>query len=502
MGTSVIIIGAGIAGLSAGCYAQMNGFQSRVFELHSLPGGLCTAWKRGGYVFDGCIEWLMGTNPQSGLHRVWTELGAVQGRRFVAPEEFMRYETRDGQSVVFYSDVDRFERHLIELAPQDTPVIKEMARAVRRIAGLDMPVDPTPIDMLRLVTKVLPALGYIKKYGQIDICDYANRFSSPLIREAIAGVADLSGYPALGLLMPLAVRSAKNGGYPLGGSLEFSEAIARRYTDLGGQVNYRSRVERILVENDRAVGVRLVDGTEYRADYVISAADGHATIFDMLEGKYVDDRIRSFYEGGLEPFPPMIQVSLGVARDFSDEPRMMRFSLPEPVEIAGRTERSIGVKHFCGDPAMAPAGKSALVLSFLANYEYWCELHKDHSRYDEEKKRIAQMVIACLEGRFPGITEQVEVIDVATPMTFERYTGNWRASFEGWLISTKTVSMMFGPNTIPKTLPGLANFHMIGQWTTIGGGLPPAAQDGRNVIRRICRFERRPFRVELPAGEK
>jgi phytoene dehydrogenase-like protein len=62
---SIIIIGAGISGLAAGCYGQMNGYKTWIFELHSAPGGLCTAWKRKGYTFDGCIHWLVG-NPPAG----------------------------------------------------------------------------------------------------------------------------------------------------------------------------------------------------------------------------------------------------------------------------------------------------------------------------------------------------------------------------------------------------------------------------------------------------
>ena len=65
---SIIIIGAGFAGLSVGIYAQMNGYHTQIFEMHSLPGGLCTAWKRKGYTIDGCIHWLMGTNPSSDLN--------------------------------------------------------------------------------------------------------------------------------------------------------------------------------------------------------------------------------------------------------------------------------------------------------------------------------------------------------------------------------------------------------------------------------------------------
>ena len=67
----VIIIGGGIAGLSCGCYLQMNGFQTEILEAGARPGGLCTAWHRGPYVFDGCLRWLIGTRPPSAFHQVW-----------------------------------------------------------------------------------------------------------------------------------------------------------------------------------------------------------------------------------------------------------------------------------------------------------------------------------------------------------------------------------------------------------------------------------------------
>ena len=87
MTQSILIIGAGIAGLSAGCYGQINGYKTQIFELHDKPGGLCTAWKRsgrsssGGYTFDGCIEWLVGsrdggiqtTAGPCALHADWPE---------------------------------------------------------------------------------------------------------------------------------------------------------------------------------------------------------------------------------------------------------------------------------------------------------------------------------------------------------------------------------------------------------------------------------------------
>src|SRR3974377_1043369 len=75
----IIIIGAGVAGLSCGCYLQMNGYRTMILEANALPGGLCTGWERGPYVFDGCLRWLVGTNPSSAFHQVWRELGAIAG---------------------------------------------------------------------------------------------------------------------------------------------------------------------------------------------------------------------------------------------------------------------------------------------------------------------------------------------------------------------------------------------------------------------------------------
>jgi phytoene dehydrogenase-like protein len=93
---SIIIIGAGLAGLSAGCYGQMNGYHTRIYEMHNIPGGLCTSWKRKGYTFDGCIHYVMGS--RFGIyHRFYEELGAVQGRRMVDNEELLRVEGSGGK---------------------------------------------------------------------------------------------------------------------------------------------------------------------------------------------------------------------------------------------------------------------------------------------------------------------------------------------------------------------------------------------------------------------
>lgn len=104
---SIIIIGAGFAGLSAGIYAQMNGYRTRIFEMHTLPGGLCTAWKRQGYTIDACVHWLVGSAPGGSFRRYWEEVGIAQGREFVNLDEFARYEGADGRTLILHSDGSR-----------------------------------------------------------------------------------------------------------------------------------------------------------------------------------------------------------------------------------------------------------------------------------------------------------------------------------------------------------------------------------------------------------
>ena len=117
MDDTIIIIGAGIAGLAAGCYAQMNGYQSQIFELHSLPGGLCTSWVRKGYTFDGCIHYLFGSGEGQPFNQVWQELGAFPGQGFVDHEELIRITGAGGRTLVVYSDPDRLEAHLLKHSP-------------------------------------------------------------------------------------------------------------------------------------------------------------------------------------------------------------------------------------------------------------------------------------------------------------------------------------------------------------------------------------------------
>jgi len=494
---NLLIIGAGAAGLSAGCYAQMNGFRSRIFEMHTIPGGLCTSWRREGYLFDGAVRYLIGTGEHTRGYPMWRELGVLPGRGTHYYDEFICYAGRDGREVHFYTNPDKLEAHLLELSPEDEDPIREFTQALRELGNFDLPLDLSPDDAAEGLHFGRIMLGHavpMLRWLNVTVRHFAQRFRDPLLREALPGFFQCTppDFPMLMLLMTLAPMGTRSSGYPLGGSLMLAEAMARRYKELGGEIEYGARVSEILVENNAAVGVRLADGSEHRADVVISAADGRATIFELLGGRYADDEIRRRYDG-LPVAESIVQVSIGVKRDLSALPPMLDFPLDAPIDMGGALHRRLVLKHYCFDPAMADPGKSALTVWAEANFDHWKCLRKDEARYAAEKDRIGQEVVAALDRRFPGLAADVEVVDVATPTTYERYTGNWRGSIHGWALGMKKMQFMMRMG-MSKTLPGLHNFYMIGQWVEPAGNVQLSAASGRDVIEMICRQHNEDFK--------
>jgi phytoene dehydrogenase-like protein len=502
MAKKIVIIGAGIAGLSAGCYARMNGYDAEIFEAHSQPGGLCTSWQRGDYTIDGCIHWLTGSSPGNNFYKLWEELGAVQGRRMIDHDIFYRYVDRDGKTLNLYSDVDRLEAHLLELAPEDRDAIENLCRMIRRFAGFDMPVGKADelynvFDYVPMMIRMLPYMKDLQYCSETSISDFANGLKNPFLREVLPIAFFSSDMNLVGLVMTMALLHKRAGGYPEGGSLAFSKAIEERFLGLGGSVKYNTPVERVLVEEDRAVGVRLQNGTEVCADYVISACDLRTTIYDFLGGHYMDPLHNQLLTTG-ELFPSSIQISYGVDMDFSDQPACVGecFRLETPFAYGSEQTEWFTVKDYRYDPTLAPEGKTVVVCMLLVeDYRYWEKLSEDKKAYAAEKKRIADAAAEVLEQRYPGFTSSIEVTDVVTPVTYTKYTGNWKGTYMTW---KSTPEQSKKTRVIPKTLPELEHFYLASMWVMAPGGIPSAAKAARDVLQLICKDDRRRFKTSTP----
>lgn len=527
---SMIIIGGGLGGLSTGCYAQMNGYRTRIFEMHEIPGGCCTAWERGDFTFDCCVSWLLGNGPGNEMHQIWLELGALQGKEMRHFDVFNIVRGRDGRAVYFYSDPDRLEAHLLSLSPADAGPIRDFCRGLRRFrACLSVYPFLKPVGLMgrferwRMLASFLPYANVIRKSMAVLMTDYSARFKDPLLREAFNFILyeKHPAFPVLPFYFQLASHANLSAGVPEGGSLGLSESIERRYRRLGGEITCNAKVEEVLVDNDRAVGVRLSDGREFRSDIVVSACDGHTTTMKLLKGRYLDETYRKLYTRTIEEpgmvFPGYVMLFLGLDRPFPQGDPCTTHLLDESVaaKLTGLRHPSVNVqfrsRHF---PELSPEATTVVYATYFSDTAPWRALNEGHQEqhtrryrgqtvhtrplrhgraYYAAKQQVRETLVAFLDERFPGLREAITVRDLSTPLTQVRYTGNHDGTVLGWqpfVDSGETMERQikkYGPG-----LPGLENFYLSGVWATTGG-LIRAAAAGRHVVQFICRDDGREF---------
>ena len=111
----VVVIGAGISGLSAGIYAARAGFDVTILEQHNIPGGLSTSWSRKGYYFEGGMHWLTGSSPKMPLNKVWHETGALQDNNPVENRDpLYNLIDENGKTLSLYRYLPQMQKALID----------------------------------------------------------------------------------------------------------------------------------------------------------------------------------------------------------------------------------------------------------------------------------------------------------------------------------------------------------------------------------------------------
>lgn len=493
MTKKIVIVGAGIAGLSAGVHACRNGYEAEIYEMHDLPGGLCTAWERKGYTFDGCIHYLVGTKPGSQFNNFWCEIGALDNVEIIDHDIFMDIESDSlDEAVKIYCDLDRLEEHLIGLAPEDRKVLATMFEAARAFSCATWPLDK-PHELYKvwqmplMFFKMMPLFKIMGRYSRVSVREYLQELKNPVVKKVLSLVIP-EGYSMTSLLSTLACFHNRDSGFPQGGSLKFAHSIANRFLEVGGKIHYGCRVKEVVIKNNRADGLLLENGSTVQGDLVISAADLHHTAYKLLRGKYLTPLIKeSFSE---LPTYSSALVFLGVNADLSREADNISLQLELPIKLGDLENHYLYLTNFSFDPTLAPPGKSVIRASLFSSYDYWSKLAKNSDLYRDRKDQLLSQVVSEVKRVYPIAESQVEASDVVTPVTFNRYTNVYRGAYMGWLVPPES-----GRFRIPKQIPNLEHFYQIGQWLEPPAGLPGSMLSGRHVIQMICHADKKPFRT-------
>lgn len=493
----VIIIGAGISGLTAGIFSRELGLETDIYEMNTIPGGECTGWSRKGYHFDNCIHWLTGTNKESDLYKVWEKIGALRDDIDIINHDYFLAVNIDGQTVYLYKDINKLKDHLLHVSKEDKQTIDEFINILESAKSCNVPTKK-PIDKMNIgdfleVMKSYKAYGkYHEELSKISIGDYVSRFKSKAIQKALLSCVP-SDYSATAFFFTLGTFVAGNGGVPKGGSLEMSLRIEKKYKNLGGRIHYNSDVDGIMIEDSIAKGISLKSGEKVYGDFVISAVDAHVLLKGLLKNKYVDKLFDSRYENsGDYPIKSSVDIFIGVKCDLSKYNHMEVFNVT-PFKIGTDSIDSLSFKHYCYDDKFAPLGSSVIKTSIMSkDYDYWKKLKiLSPKRYSLEKENLAKEIIKIVEALYPETKNNIEVYDVVTPVTYERYCGAYRGA---WMAFEMTPN---SKNTQHKgIIQGINNLYVAGQWVMMPGGLPAACLAGKWAIQRLCKDEKIKFTFE------
>lgn len=480
----VVIIGAGIAGLTAGVYALQSGFDVTIYEAHSIPGGASTSWRRKGYLFEGGMHWLTGSSPKTNLNRLWRNIGALDDSTVIYNRDpFFTMEYR-GQKAHLYRDISKLREHLIELSPEDKKEIESLCKDVKKFMQVQMPItDIKGVQVkeksqisLSAIVKMLPAFPRMSFYSGLTGKEYAMRYKSPLLQRLFQSIVGEDNN-ATGTLFTIATFAAQDGGYPVGGSLGMARRIADKFTAMGGKIQYNTPVHKVITKNGTAVGI-LTQEKEIFADAVIVTQDARVaidTLFDTPIHEPWADRMRKETKPILNTF-----ISLGIEADLAHLPGNIFFVLDKPLVLGGQKSDCISINNYASYPNYAPEGCTAVTSVFLGDtYDFWKQCGQNGT-YQAEKQKLAETLIGVLEAQWPEIKGKVAVWDVATPLTYERYLHSYKGSWMTIMDKGRSAG------TYPCKPVSIQNLYFAGQRLLIPGGLPGAAETGRKAVQHLC----------------
>lgn len=489
----IVIIGGGIAGMTAGVLLQKAGFTTEIYERNALPGGQCTGWKREGYFIDNCIHWLTGTRPGSALHELWREIGALGDDVELYKKEMFFSSKLNGQVLTFWRDKERTRREMLALSPEDEKEINKLIDYVSMAETMTVPVEK-PFDSMNFIDYMklgmsMKAMGKVmKEYGNMDINELAMGFKHPLIQRAIVDYMP-NGYQAYAFLVSYGTVTGGNGDIPKGGSLAMSLRIAEKYKEHGGVIYTNTNVEEIILNGEKAKGILLDNGNKVEADYVVCACDTDYTFRKLLPEKYMPQKLKNMYDNREKyPVSSGFQIAYAVDGVFTELTGTRVFSCDE-MNVGNHMVQCMSIQSYDYEPDFAPEGKMILQTNFSqteADYKYWESLYINRADYEKKKIEIAEQVMERVVREYSFLEGKIHVIDVWSPMTYTRYCNSYKGAYMSFVTTKQAKSI-----TVPGVIKEIENVLLASQWLMGPGGLPTAAAMGKFAAWRIIKKERK-----------
>jgi prolycopene isomerase len=499
----VVVIGAGISGLTSAALLSRAGLSVGVFEMDSRPGGYLAGFRRKDFRFDSAIHWLNQCGPRGLVTRVFDFIGNDHPIAFSQPN-IKRYQG-DSYDYLLTDKPDDLKEEFIKVFPHEKKGIerffkdaKELGSAFDLLPAFSRSLETMSLyemvafNMLRLKF-ALVFLKHIRFTGPEGTVKGLKRyFKDPEMLNIFGSEEEL-----LSCLVPIGW--AYYGDYqspPKGGSQVFPEWLAYVVEKMGNDVRYQCKVDKVEVENGKAVGIsidRRGERIDVKAKHIIAACDVETLYEKMLPENAVPKEVKQKLKDA-QLYSSAVTISLGIdclVEDLGLDDAML-FIVRDDVK---RTEHNAGDPHKAGisvlapsfrDPSLAPAGKGTMTIYCYATFDQDDKWKTDVDKagklirgeaYKKFKQEFADVLISRVEEKIGhDVRSHIEYCDIATPITHWRYTGNREGSLMGARPGKANMqAKIAGHKTAVK------NLWLGGHWAELGGGVPIAVKSGMNA---------------------
>jgi len=498
-----VIIGAGLGGLSCAAAFARQGFKPLVLEQHTVPGGYATTFRRaGGFIFDASLHSTT-VDKRGGVPNLIPGFPEIEDVTFVPhkglyraiyPEHDIRVPNADPNAYIkMLKDFFPGEKAGIEGIFEEMKGLSEDLARYSRVAGkVDM--SRVPVDFPSLFKCFQRTWGAVLESWVAD----------PKLRAVISALWGYFGLPpsrlaSLYYMMPTWGYLVKGGYYPIGRSQKISDALVGFIEERGGEVKLGIRVEKVLTKDHSAYGIQTGEGQRFEAKVVVSNANAYDTCHTMMdEEAYLKDYLARM--DGFSVSLSSYQVFLGLKKDLVGESGIedseIFFNTGYDVEDDYRAALEADVEKQGYGLTLydnlyreySPEGKNTLSIIQLQGFDHWKPFEADYwkgekSAYRKEKQRMADILVAKVEKTLlPGLENAIEVMEIGTPLTNIRYTGNTRGAIYGWDQTLDNVM----PRRLPHKTP-IANLFLAGAWTQPGAGYSAVIPSGLSCFGEIMK---------------
>ncbi len=477
----VVVIGGGIGGLTCGALLAMNRMSVLIAEQGSKPGGCCSSFEHKGYIFDNGLCSLTGCEFDGAIYETLMELGLISNIEFIKMEPVIRIIGSDYDMRI--SSTEDLEDKLVELFPMEAFAIRIFLAECKAMATEMERLFKTSLDLVNIVQKIFFYITFLFKYGGMR--KYGGKswqevitslFEDVKLRTIFLSVTPFD--PRTMAPLPMMILGIGEGFYyPKGGARALADLLADGVSKYHGDLALNTKVDKILIEDNKAIGVALGSGRQIRSRYVISNVDAKQTFLNMVGKERLTTGFRKRLEESQLSNSPFL-VSLGVSLNL----KVMGFDKAYIVynpndnidELFGNNpekHQMTIVINSIKDPSQVPNSNTCVQLLVMFPYDAV-------ENWEAEQDFIADKLIASADRIIPGLSEHIICRHIITPMTMEQSTLNSQGTM-GWL-------PIPGSKMRSQRTP-IKNLYQAGQWTYPGAGVPNAIISGRNAKELIMK---------------